>query len=409
MRDCTARHGYSKPAATKEKDWHMVAQSTGRGKIFILHWNIRIGRFLEGVLRKGFFVYVSSDPEDAVSRLEENPPDLVLCHPDCLTPGIRESVRALAGEISLGLPVILVTDDPVHAPVCPERMPGAVVDCIGRSIPPSLLKWKVTKWVELKREVSQLRDSKIRAQESLSRLECRTQMLLHDFKSPLIAIRGFVNRLSRLLSSLPEDPQREATIHSLEKVCLSLEDFVADSRRTLVKGPTPADYEPIGLGQLAREVIQQHQEDLEEQGISVRLQATGSGGMVLGRKQRLRQALDNLVINAINHMNNRVDPAIEVRIVDNGQFVLASVSDNGVGVAPEFQQRIYEPYFRVLPRENGDGSGLGLSIVKEIVEAHRGKVWVESEPGKGCTFCFCLPTLASQVGHSGGPEIVSES
>lgn len=111
---------------------------------------------------------------------------------------------------------------------------------------------------------------------------------------------------------------------------------------------------------------------------------------VRGNEVQLRQLLLNLVGNAIKYCGD--DPP-EVHISaeeSDGKWTL-SVRDNGLGIQPEDHQRIFEAFVRVHNQNEIQGSGIGLSLCQRIVENHGGRIWVESEPGKGSTFCFTLP------------------
>ncbi len=117
-----------------------------------------------------------------------------------------------------------------------------------------------------------------------------------------------------------------------------------------------------------------------------------------GNKQQVREVLDNLLSNAVQHMGERPDASILIRVVQNGQWVTTDVVDNGCGIPQEYHEKIFDRFFRVPGTKEKNGSGLGLSIVKQIVESHHGKVWVESVPGKGASFSFTLPKFAATAG-----------
>jgi signal transduction histidine kinase len=106
---------------------------------------------------------------------------------------------------------------------------------------------------------------------------------------------------------------------------------------------------------------------------------------------RIRQVFENLVVNAIKFMGNTKSPRIEVRCEDRGEFFQFCVRDNGIGIDPQYHLTIFKKFHRLREIEDDEGTGLGLAIVKRIVNNHGGKVWVESEPGKGSSFYFVLP------------------
>lgn len=111
-----------------------------------------------------------------------------------------------------------------------------------------------------------------------------------------------------------------------------------------------------------------------------------------GDERRIRQVFDNLLTNAIKYTPNK--GKIEVKIVDEPLRVNVSITDNGIGIPSKDHDKIFEKFFTgsgsSLTRESGR-MGLGLAIARSIVEAHKGRIWVESEPGKGSTFTFTMP------------------
>ena len=122
-------------------------------------------------------------------------------------------------------------------------------------------------------------------------------------------------------------------------------------------------------------------------------------------KARIKQVLLNLLSNASKFTPD--GGKLEVKAVKEGDWCQVSVIDNGIGIEKEDQERIFEAFYRVnnsATREKG-GTGLGLTIIKQIIEMHHGRIWVESEYGNGSKFIFTLP-LALKVSHAQGKERV---
>jgi signal transduction histidine kinase len=111
----------------------------------------------------------------------------------------------------------------------------------------------------------------------------------------------------------------------------------------------------------------------------------------------LTQLLQNLIVNAIHYRRAEASPRIHVSARQNSDdSFLFSVADNGVGVAVEHREAIFEPFKRFHAKEQ-PGSGLGLAIVQRIIKRHGGKTWVESEPVQGSVFYFAIPCAASTL------------
>jgi signal transduction histidine kinase len=108
-------------------------------------------------------------------------------------------------------------------------------------------------------------------------------------------------------------------------------------------------------------------------------------------RDRISQVFQNLLVNAIKYMRDTKNPKIEVGYEDIGNFHQFYVRDNGIGIDPQYHQKIFEIFQRLREIESEEGTGLGLTIVDKVVRHHGGKVWLESTKGKGATFYFTIP------------------
>lgn len=210
----------------------------------------------------------------------------------------------------------------------------------------------------------------------------------HDLRTPLTAIRGYVSLLSR---AGPLNSQQQEFVTRVENSMTNIVDLIADLLDIgRIEAGLDWEMESIQLQTVIHEAAQQQQPGAaaKHQTLTVKVPDLSP---ILGNAQRLRQVAANLIGNAVKYTpdNGRV----EVLLREDSDFLVLQVRDTGIGISLEDQRRIFDKFYRVESEltDNISGSGLGLAIVKAIVEKHGGRVWVESEMGKGSTFTVLLP------------------
>nr|MDQ3006171.1 PAS domain S-box protein [Chloroflexota bacterium] len=223
-------------------------------------------------------------------------------------------------------------------------------------------------------------------------LERFTYTVSHDLKSPLFTIRGFLGYLEQDATSgnqerLRNDIQRISD--ATDKMQRLLNELLELSRIGRMKNES----QPIRFGDLAREVADLVDGRIMERGIT--LQFDENLPTVFGDKQRLMEVVQNLVDNAAKFMGDQKEPRIAIgQDGEEGGMPVLYVRDNGIGIPPEHYERVFGLFNKLDPM--ADGTGIGLAIVKRIIEVHGGSIWVQSEVGMGSTFYFTLP-LQPQV------------
>jgi len=209
----------------------------------------------------------------------------------------------------------------------------------------------------------------------------------HDLKSPLVTIDGFLGYLEQDATSgnmdrFKADSQRiHAAVNKMRALLSELLELSRIGR--VLNEPEKIPFED--LVNSAREIVHGQ---IEAAGVTISLEPNLPA--VYGDKQRLVEVLQNLLDNAIKFMGRQEKPRIEIgqRGEEDNKPVFF-VKDNGIGIAREYHEKIFGLFNRL--DQNIDGTGIGLTIVKRIIEFHGGRIWVESEAGQGATFYFTLP------------------
>ena len=216
----------------------------------------------------------------------------------------------------------------------------------------------------------------------------------HELKTPITAIRGLTETL------LGDDEIEKETVTSfIERVhaqSLRLSQLVGDlmTISRLESSQAGEEFTRINFADLARQAARAGQVTAEEKGQDLDVELPDTEVMVWGDRQNLSQLLDNLIDNAIKYTPN--DGSITVKVSKDDENAILQVTDTGIGISPQFQQRVFERFYRVdkARSQSLGGTGLGLSIVKNIAEKHGGSIDVKSQLGSGSSFTIKLP-LAS--------------
>ncbi len=212
--------------------------------------------------------------------------------------------------------------------------------------------------------------------------------LVHELRTPLTSIIGY----SKLMLDHEFDPDtRRRFLETIHREATRLSGLINDflDLTRLESGRARLNKKPIQLRPLLEECIAIMRPQADSRRIRIRLSIPPLLPQVPADEDRLRRVVLNLLSNAIKF--NRDEGLVEVKVELAGREVMVSVSDTGIGILPEELPHIFEKFYRGRGEGEVPGSGLGLSIARQIVEAHGGRIWVESTPDQGSTFTFTLP------------------
>lgn len=235
--------------------------------------------------------------------------------------------------------------------------------------------------------------------ESLARNEQQRKQLLsdiaHELNTPITVLQG---NLEAMIDGLAE-PSTER-LSSLQEETLLLSRLVADLRDLSLaeSGRLRLRIESVDIGDLLKGVLSATQAEAEGRGIELSVEVEPSLPTLQADRDRVGQVLRNLLANALHYTGSGGVVKVKAAAVNSrgGQdkgAVLVSVVDTGIGISPEDLPSVFDRFFRADRSRNraSGGTGLGLSVVKQLVEAHGGTVWAESEAGRGSVFHFTLP------------------
>ncbi len=215
----------------------------------------------------------------------------------------------------------------------------------------------------------------------------------HELRTPLASVKAFAETLRS--GAWKDAANRDEFLQEIEQNADRMTRLVEDllTISALESGRMPPRFEPLSLLPVAAEAAASLKPLAGKKRIVLRVEPFGDLPQVRADRGQLKQVLSNLIDNAIKYTPE--NGTIRLSAAAQAGWVTVSVQDNGVGIPPEDQPRVFERFYRVdkaRSREEG-GTGLGLSIVKHIVEVHGGRVSLESAQGQGSTFRFSLPAL----------------
>ena len=220
---------------------------------------------------------------------------------------------------------------------------------------------------------------------SYEELEQFVYIASHDLQEPLRMIASYTDLLAqRYREHLDDraDKYIQYVVNGAKRMHYLLNDLLAYARVSSQEKV----FQPVDMNQVIEAAVSNLHLKIEENQAKITWESLP---IVAGNRSQLIQLTQNLIDNALKFRS--VEP-LSIRIsvcYQNGNRCF-SIADNGIGIAPEFHHKIFVIFRRLHPQDTYPGSGIGLAIAKKIVQQHKGRIWLESEPGKGTTFYFTL-------------------
>ena len=282
----------------------------------------------------------------------------------------------------------------------------AIINKKGRIIPVSQLimahKSPITGKIEymstVMRDITDRKEAEMERERLIKTLEQKNAELerfvytvSHDLKAPLVTIAGFISLLMDEIENyeveIPDFSFSDCAMRiksSAVKMSQLLDDLLNFSRAGRVVG----DFEKVNFYDIVQEAIDSIEVNLKDNNVAVKLKQNFPD--VKCDKERIVEVLVNLIDNAVKFMGDNNEPEIEIGVKNKNREPVFFVKDNGIGIEKMYMDKIFELFERL--NHSTNGTGVGLALVKRIIEYHNCRIWVESQgEGKGSTFYFSLP------------------
>ena len=369
--------------------------------VLIVDDNPEIRAYVAGCLKQSYHVAKAVDGKDALEKARQIRPDLIIS--DVMMPNMDGYAlcRAVKSDGQLGhIPVILLTS----RASLDEKIKGLEAGSDDYLTKPFSARELLVRSRNLLHLAMQKKELKTLNNELREASQMKSQLLriaAHDLKNPLNGIRELAKILKEETDSASPSQELLDLIHNSSDQMLDMVHKLLDSE-ALESGELVLNKEPVSLNEIAEAVVHRNRPQADRKGEKLVLHLEENDPCIVeGSREWLRDAIDNLVSNAIKY--SPLGKTIWVTVKREGPVVHVKVRDEGPGLTEDDKQKLFGKFQRLsaLPTNNESSTGLGLSIVKQIVEMHHGKVWAESEEGQGSTFIIELtcaePTSPDEV------------
>lgn len=244
--------------------------------------------------------------------------------------------------------------------------------------------------IEIQEKSEEIKAQNVQLEEYNQELKNFTYAVSHDLKAPVRQVGSFSSLFLRRYGNNLDDNAKEylgfisAAVNRMEMLLKDLLSYATigkhEEKSQVMESKTVVD---IALSNLMHSI--EHEE-------ATVILDKASMPKIQGNQSQLIRLFQNIIGNALKY-RSEAKPEIKIDITPNGTKNIFSIQDNGMGIAEEYKEKIFEMFGRLHKWEEIEGSGIGLASCKKIVEKHGGQIWVESEVGKGSTFYFSLPKL----------------
>ena len=310
----------------------------------------------------------------------------VSTNPDWLpNPSLPETKSEVVAPISIGDQVLGVLDVQHNVAGGLKQEDAEIAHDVANQLAIALQRAEL--YNALQNELTERKKLISELEANNAELERFTYTVSHDLRNPLVTIKGFLGMLDKDLQNgrkdrISSDFQRIA--NAADKMHTLLTNLLELSRVGRILNPP----EEVNLVKLTQDSIEMLDARIRSKNVTVNVSPNLL--IVYGDRIRLREVLENLIDNAAKYIGDRSKPVIEIGARNQEDEQVIFVNDNGMGIESQHRTKIFGLFDKLDP--TSEGTGVGLALIKRIIETHDGKIWVESDGlGRGSTFCFTIP------------------
>jgi PAS domain S-box-containing protein len=236
--------------------------------------------------------------------------------------------------------------------------------------------WRIVRKMEAEDELRRSNDE----------LKLFADVASHDLQEPLRMVTLYIDLINKKHAN-ELSPQVKEYMQFAVEGSMRMKDLIDDLLNYSHIGSNPIERSDVDMNEVAKAMSEELRVTINEAGAKLIINSLPT---IHADGKQMKQLLMNLVSNAIKFHGGE-PPRVEVSAANHGNNYVFSVSDNGIGIDPKYEEFLFKMFQRLHPRDEYPGTGIGLAISKKIIDRHGGKIWFESEPGKGSTFYFTLP------------------
>ena len=341
----------------------------------------------QALTKEGYRVETAVDAESGLRKVRELSPDIVLVDLKMPRVGGTEVLKEITAIDPTIVAVVITGYATVESAV--EAMKCGAYDFLPKPFTPDELRIVTKRGLEKRRlsvEMEALRRENERMRENF------VTVVTHEMRAPLVAVEQYLEVMLKEMAGDVTEKQKEILEHSRKRVewLLTLvNEWLSMSR--IQRGKIVESLETVKMRELLEESAALVKPQADEKDINIEIEVANGAESIEGDMDALSHVFMNLVSNAVKY--NHEEGSVCVRAIDKDDSIAVEVEDTGVGIPEGSLPFIFDEFFRVKTDEGRrvTGTGLGLTVVKRIVEAHRGHVPVKSAVGQGTTFVVFLP------------------